>query len=226
MKVVILAAGFGSRFGDRNLPKPLTELSNSRSILELQIDRLSTVFSFDDIILVVGYHKEEIIDRFPDFLFVYNNNFANENTSKSLLRAVNKIDDDLLWLNGDVVFHPNVLKAILEAQSSAMIVNKGPVGDEEVKYRTKNGGRIIEVSKKVEKPEGEALGINLCLKKDLPLFRKKLQLCKPQDYFERALEMAIYDGMDVQSVVVEDSQCVEIDFEEDLTKANKLLASW
>lgn len=226
MKVVILAAGFGARFGDHDLPKPLTLLDNGFSILQFQIENISKLISLHDIILVVGYHKEQVMERFPDMLYVYSANYAQENTAKSLLRAVNKIDDDVLWLNGDVVFHPSVLDAALAAGKTSMVVNKGPVGEEEVKYRTNPEGIMLEVSKVVKNPEGEALGINFCSRSDLPLLRKKLAACAPRDYFERAIEMGIENGMKVWSVPVPHDHCIEIDFAADLDNANRLLKSW
>lgn len=226
MKVVILAAGFGARFGDHDLPKPLTKLANGKSILELQVLQLTKHISMHDIIVVVGYHKEQIINAFPDLTFVHSPNFANENTAKSLLRATMKIGDDLLWLNGDVVFHEDVLKAILAKKKTSMVVNIGPVADEEVKYITDSNGKILKVSKELKNPQGEALGINFVLKKDLPLLRVELEKCAKKDYFEKAIEKAIEQGMSVWGVPVEHSHCIEIDFAEDLVKANELLTSW
>lgn len=223
MKAVILAAGAGKRFKALDLPKPLTRLANGKSILEMQIDALSSLIPRDDIIIIVGYKKEKVMEEFPDLLYVYNPNFANENTAKSLLRAAKKIDDDLLWINGDVVFHPKVLKAILDFNKTSMIVNRSPVGEEEIKYRTSSHGRILEVSKTVKKPQGEALGINLFLRKDLESFKNNLTKCSKMDYFEKAIELCIQQGTKVWSVPIDPLPCIEIDFPEDLKKANALL---
>lgn len=113
MKVIILAAGMGKRFRRLDLPKSLTKLINGQSILTLQIEALSQFTSPHHILVVVGYRKEKVIEHHPNLLYVYNPDFAKENTAKSLLRALEKIDDDVLWLNGDVVFHRDVLTAIL-----------------------------------------------------------------------------------------------------------------
>lgn len=226
MKVVILAAGKGSRLGTHAAPKPLTELVSGQSILEHQLEGLSLCTSLNNVMVVVGYHKEEIMERFPDLLYVYSPNFAKENTSKSLLRALEKCDEDVLWLNGDVVFHPSVLKLMLEQPRTAMMVNKGIVGEEEVKYRQDEKGRVLEVSKHVKHPEGEALGINYVAHQDLALLRSQLENCEASDYFEKAIERCIEEGMVVWSVVVEHALCTEIDFPEDLERANAMLRSW
>lgn len=226
MKAVILAAGKGTRLGQGFGPKPLTLLSNGKSILQLQIEQLTKYFSFDDILIVVGYQKEPIMALFPQAQFLYNHEYAHENTSKSLLKALKKIDDDVLWLNGDIVFHPSVLKDVMASDRSIMTVNKAVVGEEEVKYRTDGNGKIVEVSKEVINPEGEALGINVFKKNDLPLFKKCLEICGSSDYFEKGIECSIGKGVSVGVVAVDNDKCVEIDFIEDVERANNMLKKW
>lgn len=226
MKVVILAAGKGSRLGQGNLPKPLTVLTTGRSILEQQLENLSHYISLNQVIVVVGYHKEEIMERFPGLLYVYSPNFAVENTSKSLLRALEKCEEDVVWLNGDVVFHSSVLKPLFSHPKTCMVVNVGKVGEEEVKYRQDQHGKILEVSKTVKNPQGEALGINCVKQTDIGRLRQKLEQCQPNDYFERAIEACIEEGMEVWSVPVESNLCTEVDFPEDLERANAMLKSW
>lgn len=226
MKAVILAAGKGSRLNHPEIPKPLTTLSNGKSILQYQIDALTPWFPPQSIHLVVGYREQDIIDRFPNCSFVHNPHFAGENTAKSLLRALVGMDEDILWLNGDVVFDPEILKPIIISKVSAMIVNVGPVGDEEVKYRADKGNKILEVSKTVLESQGEALGINLCKRNDLLLFIESLKECSENDYFERAIQISIDKGMHVNAIPVRQNQCTEIDFPEDLERANQMISLW
>lgn len=225
MKIVILAAGKGARFGELVLPKPLTKLANGKSILELQLDRISKITSLTNVTVVVGYHKDAIIRLYPQLCFVENPSYETENTSKSLLRAIEDFDDDVLWMNGDVVFNERVLPLLL-ANKTSMVVNRSTVGEEEVKYRTDENGRILSVSKEVEHGEGEAVGINFFTRQDLPMLRKYLENCRDNDYFEKAVEGCIKGGLSVWSTRVEVSDCVELDFPEDLIKANRLLSLW
>ena len=96
MEAVILAAGMGTRLGSL-IPKPLTSIQNEKTIMDLQIEKLSMQYGIHNIFLVVGYKKEIIMEKFPDSLFVYNNAYARTNTAKSLLTALTKINDDVLW---------------------------------------------------------------------------------------------------------------------------------
>ncbi|MGZ8805417.1 MAG: phosphocholine cytidylyltransferase family protein, partial [Microbacterium sp.] len=137
LQTVILAAGMGSRLG-RSLPKPLTELSDGRSIMQQQHDNIRAAFGADArITTVVGYRAEAIVEAFPQVDYVYNDRYDQTNTSKSLLRALAKSGKGgVLWMNGDVVFDPLVLgRAIelIERDQSFVTVNTSKVSDEEVR---------------------------------------------------------------------------------------------
>jgi choline kinase len=226
-QVVILAAGMGTRLA-RPLPKPLTELRDGRSIMKQQIDNL--VFAFGEsyrVMIVVGFKLEAIIERFPEATFVYNELYDQTNTSKSLLKALRASGDGgVLWLNGDVVFDPQVLVRVtpkIEADQSFVVVNQAKVSDEEVKYTLDAQGFINELSKQVMGGLGEAVGINFVAAQDKKALIARLQEVGDQDYFERGIELGIeHDGLKFEAVDISDLYAVEVDFAEDLDRANEL----
>lgn len=224
-QIVILAAGMGSRLG-RSLPKPLTELADGRTIMQQQFDNIHHAFGRSaHVTIVVGYKLEHIIDAFPDASFVYNEQYDQTNTSKSLMRALQaSAPGGVLWMNGDVVFDPTALvrAARMVAQDQSFVsVNTSKVSDEEVKYTTDAEGFIKELSKTVEGGLGEAVGINYVSKADKSVLLRQLRRVGDQDYFERGIELAIeLDGMRVEPVDISDLYAVEIDFVEDLERAN------
>jgi len=226
MKIVILAAGIGSRLGNP-YPKPLTRLNNGKTIMQQQIDNLSGYFDINDIMVVVGFKKDLVMEEYPDLSFIYNPEFDRTNTSKSLLRALYKCkEDNVLWLNGDVVFDANILKRLgkyIEKDKSFVAVNNSSVGDEEVKYSIDNSGNINEISKQVKNAPGEAVGINFISTSDIDAFIKRLEECDNNDYFEKGLELAIEkDNIKIEPVDISDFRCIEVDFKEDLDEANNL----
>ena len=163
-QVVILAAGMGSRLG-RTLPKPLTELSDGRTIMGQQFDNIHHAFGNNaKVTIVVGYKLEHIIEAFPQASFVYKEQYDQTNTSKSLMRALQASGPGgVLWMNGDVVFDPAVLNraaAMIARDQSFVTVNTSKVSDEEVKYTTSAEGYIKEQSTTVKGGLGEAVGIN------------------------------------------------------------------
>ena len=226
-QVVILAAGMGQRLA-RPLPKPLTELRDGRSIMKQQFDNLEHAFGSEyRAMIVVGFKLEAIIERFPAATFVYNELYDQTNTSKSLLKALLASGDGgVLWLNGDVVFHPEVLrrvKPLIEANQSFVVVNTAKVSDEEVKYTLADDGFIRELSKQVVNALGEAVGINFVGASDKAALIRRLEEVADNDYFERGIELAIErDGLKFKSVDISDLYAVEIDFDEDLQRANEL----
>lgn len=226
MKIIILAAGIGSRLGNP-LPKPLTKLKNNKSIMQMMTENISSVYNTNIINLVVGFKKDLIMESFPDFTYVYNQYFDQTNTAKSLLKAVKKNkDQSILWMNGDIVFDKNILlklKEYTDKDISFVSVNTSKVAEEEVKYTLKDD-YIDELSKTVKNGLGEAVGINFISSDYIEIFIKRLEECDDNDYFERALEIAIEkDGFKIKAIDISEFNCIEIDFEEDLKNANNLI---
>lgn len=225
LQTVILAAGMGSRLG-RSLPKPLTELSDGRTIMRQQHDNIFAAFGDDaKITTVVGYRAETIVEAFPAADYVYNERYDQTNTSKSLLRALAATGKaGVLWMNGDVVFDPRILGraiALIERDQSFVTVNTAKVSDEEVKYTVDAAGHIDELSKTVSNGIGEAVGINYISARDKKTFMRQLARVGDQDYFERGLELAIReDGLRLAPMDISDLYAVEVDFAEDLERAN------
>ncbi|MCF7825296.1 MAG: phosphocholine cytidylyltransferase family protein [Candidatus Marinimicrobia bacterium] len=223
MRAIILAAGIGSRLGNPR-PKPLTQLSTGELIMGRQVEALKQVVSVDDILVVVGFKKDLIMEEFSELTYVFNNLYDRTNTSKSLLKALKKVrSDDVIWLNGDVVFDAQVLTRVVAAKTSCMAVNTASVAEEEVKYTVSADGSIKEVSKTVSNALGESVGINKIIARDVPLFIEMLERCENDDYFERGIEFAIGSGLKIYPVDVSDVLCIEVDFTEDLEKANQEL---
>ncbi len=225
MKIIILAAGIGSRLGNP-FPKPLTPLADGKSLMERQIENIAKYFDINDIIVVVGFKKELIMERFHELSYVYNPVFDTTNTAKSLLKAIQKIkNESVLWFNGDVVFDENLLSELqhdITKNTSFIAINKARVAEEEVKYTLKDG-YINQLSKEVQNGLGEAVGINFLSSDDLEIVISRLELCDENDYFEKALENAIrFDGLKVKPVDISNYNCIEVDCTEDLANANKI----
>lgn len=225
---VILAAGMGTRLG-RPWPKPLTPLADGRTIMRQQMDNLSAAYGDElRVMTVIGFKLELIIESFPNNLYVYNESYDQTNTNRSLLKALRLSGPGgVIWLNGDVVFDPRVLDRItqyIDRDESIICVNTAVVGEEEVKYRVDADGFVNELSKQVVDALGESVGINFVADKDKQLLIQGLAACADDDYFERGIEIMIEThGTRVQPVDISDLFAVEVDFEEDLTRANSHL---
>ncbi len=227
-QVVILAAGLGTRLG-RPHPKPLTPLSSGETIMRRAVDAFRAALHEDvHVTAVVGFKLDLVIEAMPDIAFVYNERYDSTNTSKSLLKALQLSQPGgVLWLNGDVVFDPRVLVMLQEhvsADRSFVCVNTESVAEEEVKYTLDEDGYIRELSKQVVDGLGEAVGINYVSAEDKATLVRRLAEVGEQDYFERGIEVAIQeDGLRVEALDISEFPIVEVDFDEDLSRANEFV---
>ncbi|GAB2473250.1 UTP--glucose-1-phosphate uridylyltransferase [Jatrophihabitans fulvus] len=225
--MAILAAGRGTRLG-RPHPKPLTPLADGSTILGNQLRRIADAFGDPQVYVVVGFKLEMILEAHPDAVFVYNEAYDETNTSQSLLRALRATNDGgVLWMNGDVVFDGSLLthtiSAIGEGQSF-VAVNTASVAEEEVKYTVDGEGWIRQLSKTVVGGLGEAIGVNYVAAHDKAALVRRLGEVDDQDYFERAVELAIErDGVRFAALDVSELDAVEIDTVEDLERVNRSL---
>ena len=228
-QVVILAAGRGTRLG-RPHPKPLTPLADGRTIMRQQLDNIAAVFADAQVYIVVGFKLEMILEAHPEAVFVYNEIYDETNTSKSLLRALRATGEGgVLWMNGDVVFDPAVLRRatrLVDAGQSFVAVNTARVAEEEVKYTVDADGWIAELSKTAPPVLGEAVGINFVAAADKAALIRRLDEVGAEDYFERGIELAIErDGLRVAPLDISELAAVEIDTQADLDSANRRLGA-
>lgn len=226
VQAVILAAGMGTRLA-RPHPKALTQLDDGRTIMTQQVENLHAAFGGDlRLTIVVGYKLEQIMEHVPNASFVYNEAFDQTNTSKSLLKALrNSADGGVLWMNGDVVFDPEMLEYLqgwIEADKSFIAVDTSSVSDEEVKYTVGEDGFINNLSKSTQNALGEAIGINYVSSADKDVLIARLTEVDDQEYFEGGIEAAISrNGSRYVPVDISAYYAVEVDFAEDLVRANE-----
>ena len=195
--------------------------------MQQQLDNIVEAFGADTHVqIVVGFKLDLILEAAPEAVFVYNERYDQTNTCKSLLKARRASSEGpVVWMNGDVVFEPAILKRlqpIIDAGQTAIAVNTAAVSDEEVKYTVDAQGLVKELSKSVVDGLGESVGINVISAKDKSALINRLSECGDQDYFERGIELSIEkDGLKVLPIDISDLFAVEVDFEADLERANQ-----
>jgi UDP-N-acetylglucosamine diphosphorylase / glucose-1-phosphate thymidylyltransferase / UDP-N-acetylgalactosamine diphosphorylase / glucosamine-1-phosphate N-acetyltransferase / galactosamine-1-phosphate N-acetyltransferase len=130
MKAVILAAGEGKRLRPftEAMPKVMLPVAN-KPILEYVVDAVKNN-GIEEIILVVGYKKEAIMDHFKDFQDVKIRYVIQEKqlgTAHALLQAKDMIDDAFLVLPGDnIIDAKGLTKLVQEKVSYALLIKEHP----------------------------------------------------------------------------------------------------
>lgn len=163
-KAIILSAGRGGRLSPLTIdrPKGLIKLGN-KSIIEYQLDFLRQA-GVSQIAVVVGHCAEFVKQTLGDQLsYFYNPNYKHTNSLYSFWVAREFIaNEGTLVLNSDVLFHPQLLKNLLNApfENALLIDFSAHLGEEEMKVITKDG-IIKRISKNIppDEAEGENVGI-------------------------------------------------------------------
>lgn len=113
MKVVIMAGGKGTRISSiaSDIPKPMIKMDD-KPILEWQIETLKKQ-GFDDFIITVSHLADVIKDYFGDgFKLGVNIEYYEEEiplgNAGALFKIKDKLKDDFLLINGDVLFDVDV----------------------------------------------------------------------------------------------------------------------
>ena len=120
MKVIILAAGRGSRLTPLtdDKPKCLVKLFG-KSLLEWQIEKFRK-FGINDISVVTGYKKELI--SFDGIKIYHNTNFEKTNMIETLFCAKKEINEIVIVSYGDIIFEDSVVKKLIESKEDFSVV--------------------------------------------------------------------------------------------------------
>jgi len=155
MKAVILAAGEGKRLRPftETMPKVMLPVAN-KPVLEYVFDAARNC-GIDEIIVVVGYKKEVIMEYFKNYKGIkitYVIQDKQLGTAHALLQAKNKLNDSFIVLSGDNIIDQNSISKLINAKSEYCILIK------EHPHPSKYGVVFIEktiLKELVEKPKEE-----------------------------------------------------------------------
>lgn len=153
MKAVIFNSGLGNRMGDmtRNQHKSMTRLKDGETIFHRQI-RLLSAEGICDFVVTTGPFEEQLKAEaadFPElnFTFVRNAIYDRTNYIYSMYLAREHMQDDLVFLHGDLVFNRKLVHDVLACtDASTGTVNfKKALPEKDFKARVVDG-KILEVS--------------------------------------------------------------------------------
>jgi len=235
MKAVILAAGQGTRIrsvhGER--PKCLIKVDNS-TILDHQLDALTDV-GINDVAIVVGYEKEQIINHVKSrnrsymqrIHLIENPAFAITNNIYSLWVALEWVrGDSFIVLNADVIFEADVLDIAVGTNAPiSMIVD--PLWRDETMKVIIHGDRILQMSKRISREHfsGTYIGITIFSKAIQARFFQKMGTLissgRVNDFFNVAVQELVDEGVHVGYTSTDRLAWAEIDDPMDLSFAQQ-----
>ena len=115
MNIVFLAAGKSSRiYKELGKPKCLLKINN-HSIIKNLIKNLSGL-KIKRINVVVGFKSEQIkkeLKEFKKINFIYNRYYNSREMLYSLISALKKIDDDIIFSYTDIIYNKSIIHKLL-----------------------------------------------------------------------------------------------------------------
>jgi choline kinase len=238
MKCVILAAGTSSRLYPLTLSTPKCLLKvGEYTILERTI-RNALRHRVPRFVIVIGFQAEMITDfvrvAFPslEVEFILNPRFRDTNNAYSLSLANQALaGEEMLLLDGDIVFDHRILSGVLTAsyENCLAVRRSTDLDEEEVKVAVDDEWRVLQVGKEVsmEFTLGESIGIESFSAAGTKrlfeiLSRRILVEQRENEFYEASFQELVDTGTPIFVVDTGHLPCIEIDTLEDLREAREI----
>jgi len=233
MKAVILAAGVGKRLWPvtQHRPKCLVEIGG-RSLLYRYLRSLAEV-GIPRADIVVGYKQEMIRAAASSNSYGVRMNFlVNEQFHRgsisSLWVARTALDDDVIIMDADVLFHQEILRRLVQSPyPNALLMDETVKQTGEECMVVVEGGRVIALTKRMPLHydyAGEGVGFLKVRQADTPHVVASLRTFVDREAWQMEYEDALLEFF--REVKVGHEQIgglpwTEIDFPEDVEKAER-----
>jgi len=236
MQAIILAAGISKRL------RPLTDTTpkcllkvGGKTILEMTINNILKN-GISDLVMVTGYRENMIKDfitkKYPGINITYltNPDYENNNNSYSLWMTKDYIKGDCILLDSDILFDYRIISKLLNFPYTDCLAVKRDhaLGAEEIKVIIDSTNKIQHIGKHLEIAEsfGESIGIerfsySFFNKLGDVLERKIVNENNVSEFYEASFQELYDNGNAMYAVDVSEYKCMEIDFPEDLKKAEE-----
>lgn len=242
MQAIILAAGLGSRLRPLtdSVPKALTEI-NGVPMLMRTLEMLTTQ-SISSICIVVGYLKEKIEESVGKnykgipITYIENKIYNKTNNNYSLYLCNDYISEDVLLIEGDLVFSQKALDTISDSQADANILVSA------YNEKTMDGTVVFADQYKdakfllTKKQQNDSLDMtkgwktvniykfkkNFIKNKFMPLLINYIETQNSNSYYELILGALVYYGnSNIKIVEIDAKEWAEVDDQEDLRRAEE-----
>jgi choline kinase len=232
-KAVIVAAGLSSRLYPLTLKKPkgLLPVGNT-GLLERSIHILKKN-NINDIALVVGFEKEQIVQQFGDTVTYISNPFYQKcNNMGSLWFAKDFVQDNpFVYLHGDIIYTEKLFAQALEHfcahKNDIELVTDYFYSDEEsMKVRCTKEKFLIESNKQIplDQSDGEWIGLTF-VRNSISLFHyiEKIMFNEGLDFYDtHAFTQMARDNHKIFCSSTNSENWVEVDFDKDYQQAKEL----
>jgi L-glutamine-phosphate cytidylyltransferase len=248
VRPVIIAAGRGSRLKNETdeIPKTLVEVMG-RPMLEWILEAFESAgLKRKDVVFVCGYRAEVIKARYPDFTYVTNHDWQNNNILLSLLMAREYLGDGFVSTYGDIVYEGAVVQKLVASRADISLgcdtawrrryVGRTQHPETDAEKLRADGARVVELSRTIpsEQADGEFIGVMKLSKQGAADFLRAFEwaersygggMFREGRTFQKAYLIDLLSEMLEQGAVMEREDTrggyMEIDTVQDLAMAEK-----
>jgi choline kinase len=173
MRAIIIGAGRGSRLAHHTqaIPKTLVEVSG-QPMLEFILDALGEAgFARSDVVFVCGYAEDVVRERYPEFTFVRNADWENNNILLSLLKAREFLQDGFVSTYADIVYEGEIVRKLVASPHDLVLgcdtawrrryVNRSQHPETDAEKLRAEGSRVVALSRHIpsDAAQGEFIGV-------------------------------------------------------------------
>ena len=173
MRAIVIGAGRGSRLGHNTdeVPKTLVEVMG-RPMLDWILEALAAAgFTRKDVVFVCGYAEDVVRRRYPEFTFVRNEDWANNNILLSLLCAREHLKQGFVSTYADIVYDGAVVQKLAASRADISLgcdtawrrryVGRTQHPETDAEKLRADGDRVLELSRTIasEAAQGEFIGV-------------------------------------------------------------------
>jgi L-glutamine-phosphate cytidylyltransferase len=218
MRPIIIGAGRGSRLEHltEEIPKTLVPVMG-RPILEWVLEALAEGgFVRKDVVFICGYRAEVIKAQYPEFTYVENRDWENNNILLSLMTARQHLKDGFVSSYADIIYRGAIVSDLVASPHSKVLgcdtdwrrryVGRTRHPETDAEKMRAEGQRIIELSRTIasEHAAGEFIGVakfdregaaELCDAFDRARARFAGQVFREKRTFERAYLIDLFQDM-------------------------------
>jgi len=234
MQVVVLAAGQGTRLRPltETKPKGMVEV-NDKPILTHCFEQVVDLGA-DEIVVVVGYMKQKIIDHYGDEFQGVPITYAHQREQMGLAHALlcveEHIEGDFMLMLGDNIFDANledVIRRHNEDRADAVFLTEEVPWEEASRYGVCNTNAYGEITEVVEKPdEPESNLVMTGFYTFTPAIFHACKLVQPSNRGEyelsEAVDLLIRSGRTIDAFRI-DGWRIDVGYPEDRERAEKRL---
>ena len=244
-QAIILAAGQGSRLGSLTHDRPKCLISfGGRTLLDRQLDTLAAC-GVNDSIIVTGFQDGEIeaaLERRrragegPETRTIFNPFFKVADNTGSLFMAREALVGDTLVWNGDTMVSAALMRKVVANDRPGICVTidrKAQGYDADDMKVVEEGGRLRAIGKRLGLRDGinaESIGLLAFRGDGADRFRSAIEQAMrspegTQIWYLRVIHH-LAQRSDVWTLDISGEEWGEVDFPEDVSRAEAMVAGW